>query len=119
MQLERSLGNEGNSNSTTTSLFSLRLGSPHTMLPAESSHYTSHNYALRRSRTRDTVKLTACACACVCVCVRVCVCVCLSVCLSVPAVLNCSNYSCPETPLLAEKWVELLIMCSCAVRVGT
>ncbi len=28
------------------------------------------NYATRRSRTRDTVKLTACVCVCLCVCVR-------------------------------------------------
>ncbi len=28
-----------------------------------------YNYASRRSRTRDTVKLTVCVCVCVCVCV--------------------------------------------------
>ncbi len=33
-------------------------------------------YASRRSRTRDTVKLTVCLCVCVCVCV----------CVSVPTV---------------------------------
>ncbi len=35
-------------------------------------------YASRRSRTRDTVKLTVCVCVCVCVCLSVCVCVCSS-----------------------------------------
>ena len=31
----------------------------------------SNIYASRRSRTRDTVKLTVCVCVCLCVCVSV------------------------------------------------
>ncbi len=30
--------------------------------------YNTFYYASRRSRTRDTVKLTVCVCVCVCVC---------------------------------------------------
>ncbi len=30
------------------------------------------NYASRRSRTRDTVKLTVCVCVCLCLCLCVC-----------------------------------------------
>ncbi len=33
--------------------------------------HTLANYASRRSRTRDTVKLTVCVCVCVFVCVSV------------------------------------------------
>ena len=46
------------------------------------------HYASRRSRTRDTVKLTVCVCVCVCVC--------LSVCVSVPAV-TAQRLQCDES----------------------
>ena len=36
------------------------------LIPQDLRHY---NYASRRSRTRDTVKLTVCVSVCVCVCV--------------------------------------------------